>query len=155
MRMIGVIALMLAILLFVAAGAIGVARWAIFDGRQMITDTLGEIVVPALDFVKTTYNNVHLNMQLLLMLIVVSAGLFVIAILSFAIVNARKKRAIDASLKKVKGTKKKQNDTAQKAIPFLAAGVVLTAAVVAAAVVLKKKDTSHANCCCCSCCRHR
>ena len=155
MRVIGVIALVLAILLFVAAGAIGVAHWAAFSGREMIINSLGEIVTPALDFVESTYNKLHLSIELLLMLIVVSAGLFVIAIVSFALVNARKKRAINASIKKFTRTDKDQNDTVRKAIPFLATGVVLTAAVVATVAVLRNKDTAHDDCCCCCCCRHR
>jgi hypothetical protein len=150
MRVIGVMAFVLAVLLFIVAGAVGVTRWAVFDGYKMITDFLGESVVPALDFVKSTYNSLQINLQILLMLIGASAALFLITIFCFAVVNARKKRAIKASFKKVKGPDKKQDDDAtKKAIPYLAAGIVVVAAIVAATVVLNKKKAVQGDCYCC------
>lgn len=151
MRVIGVIALVLAILLSMVAGVLGVARWvASGAGVKVVTDVFGDGVAPVLAPVEGICKQLYLDMPSLLMLIGVCAALFVIAIFSFAIVNANKKRAIQASYKKVKKASENDDDALKKALPYLAAGVLVSAAIVGAAVVLRgRRDYPEDDCCYC------
>ena len=147
MRVIGVIAMVLAILLFVAAGATGALRWIVTEiGIDTMNSLFGEEAAsPFIATVKDICKSLQLDLRLLMALIVASAVMFVLAIFSFTIVNIAKKRAIKKAFNSANKAKKNDGDSVEKAIPFLAAGVVVTAAIVAAVVVLKKRAARDAD----------
>lgn len=142
MKVIGVIALILAILLGIAVGAVGVLRWCDANPQWIINtinDLFGWDASPLLEFIEPICD--YLPYAWLLNLIVASAALFIIAIFSFIIVNIKKKRAIAKAIKKANAIKQVENARIKRALPFVAAGVLMTVAVVGAAVVLKKQKT--------------
>ena len=155
MRVIGVVALVLAILLFLLAGTLGVARWLpSVVSTDILTKVLGENATSVTDTLNSVCKELYIDLPSLFVVIAASAAFFVIAIISFAIANAIKKKAIQASYNKVKKSNKNGNSVNQ-AIPVLAAGVLVTAALVAASVVLKgQANRDDDDCCCCHCRRH-
>ena len=143
MKAIGVIALILAILVGIGAGAVFAIRWwTVPENATVVADFVAEKIlkdgrtVEPLEAVTEFAQGSDLSFKLMIALIVAAAVLFVIAIIALSVACAQKKKAVAAAAQAVEaGDKNSMN----KLIPIVAAGVVVAVAAVTTAVVLKKK----------------